>query len=97
MLFTGSIRENITYGLPGVTDEQLYSALDAARLTDFINSLPNGVDTLLEEHGANLSGGQRQRLSIARAIIRDHKVIILDEATSALDNISERLIQSSMP
>ena len=96
VLFTGSIRENITYGLPGVTDEQLYTALDAARLTDFIKSLPDGVDTQLDEHGANLSGGQRQRLSIARAIIRDPKVIILDEATSALDSVSEKQIQDAI-
>lgn len=96
VLFTGTIRENITYGLSGVTDEKLYTALDAARLTDFINTLPDGVDTMLDEHGANLSGGQRQRLSIARAIIRDPKVIILDEATSALDSVSEKQIQDAI-
>ena len=96
VLFTGTIRENITYGLPGVTDEQLYTALDAAKLTEFIKSLPDGVDTMLDEHGANLSGGQRQRLSIARAIIRDPKVIILDEATSALDSVSEKQIQDAI-
>lgn len=72
------------------------TALEAARLTDFINSLPKGVDTPLEEHGANLSGGQRQRLSIARAIIRNPRVIILDEATSALDSVSERQIQDAI-
>lgn len=96
VLFTGTIRENITYGLKNVTDEKLYAALDAARLTEFISSLPNGVDTQLEEHGANLSGGQRQRLSIARAIIRNPDVIILDEATSALDSVSERQIQDAI-
>lgn len=96
ILFTGTIRENITYGLKNVTDAQLKTAIDAARLTDFINSLPNGVDTPLEEHGANLSGGQRQRISIARAIIRNPEVIILDEATSALDSVSERLIQDAV-
>ncbi|MGN1121626.1 MAG: ABC transporter ATP-binding protein, partial [Eubacteriales bacterium] len=96
VLFTGTIRENITYGLPNVTEEQLRIALDAARLTDFIATLPQGVDTPLEEHGANLSGGQRQRLSIARAIIRDPKVIILDEATSALDSVSEKQIQDAI-
>ena len=96
VLFTGTIRENITYGRPKVTDEELNTALEAARLTDFINSLPKGVDTPLEEHGANLSGGQRQRLSIARAIIRNPQVIILDEATSALDSVSERQIQDAI-
>ena len=96
VLFTGTIRENITYGLRSYSDEQLRQALDAACLTDFINSLPDGVDTMLEEHGANLSGGQRQRLSIARAIIRDPDVIILDEATSALDSVSERMIQDAI-
>lgn len=96
ILFTGTIRENITYGLENVTDRQLRTALEAARLTEFIDSLPEGVDTPLEEHGANLSGGQRQRLSIARAIIRDPQVIILDEATSALDSVSERQIQDAI-
>ena len=96
VLFTGTIRENITYGLKDCSEERLQQALDAACLTDFINSLPDGVDTKLEEHGANLSGGQRQRLSIARAIIRDPDVIILDEATSALDSVSERMIQDAI-
>lgn len=96
VLFTGTIRENITYGLTNVSEEQLRTALEAARLTDLIDSLPNGLDTKLGEHGANLSGGQRQRLSIARAIIRDPDVILLDEATSALDSISEKQIQEAI-
>ncbi len=96
VLFTGTIRENITYGVRNVTDEMVQQAIDAARLTEFIQHLPQGVDTMLEEHGANLSGGQRQRLSIARAIIRDPDVIILDEATSALDSISEKEIQRAI-
>ena len=96
VLFTGTIRENITYGMEKVTREQIDSALAAANLTEFINSLPLGIDTELEEHGANLSGGQRQRLSIARALIRDPSVILLDEATSALDSISERQIQDAI-
>ena len=96
VLFTGTIRENITYGVKNATDEVVARALEAARLTNFISTLPNGVDTMLEEHGANLSGGQRQRLSIARAIIRDPDVIILDEATSALDSISEKEIQHAI-
>ena len=96
VLFTGTIRENITYGLDSVTDEQLKKVLDAALLSDFISKLPQGVDTPLEEHGANLSGGQRQRLSIARALIRNPDVIIFDEATSALDTISEKEIQEAI-
>ena len=96
VMFTGTIRENITYGMTNVSDAQLKTVLDAARLTEFINSLPQGVDTPLEEHGANLSGGQRQRLSIARALIRDPKVIIFDEATSALDSVSEKEIQKAI-
>ncbi|MBQ1224189.1 MAG: ATP-binding cassette domain-containing protein, partial [Oscillospiraceae bacterium] len=96
VLFTGTIRENIAYGMENVTEEQIADALAAANLTDFIQSLPLGVDTELEEHGANLSGGQRQRLSIARALIRDPSVILLDEATSALDSISERQIQDAI-
>ncbi len=96
VLFTGTIRENISYGINDITEEKIYSAIEAAQLTKFISSLPNGIDTMLEEHGANLSGGQRQRLSIARAIIRNPEVIILDEATSALDTVSEKEIQKAI-
>lgn len=96
VMFTGTIRENVAYGIENATDEQLRSALEAARMYDFVMSLPNGLDSRLDEHAANLSGGQKQRLSIARALIRDPSVIILDEATSALDNISEREIQRAI-
>lgn len=96
VLFTGTIRENITYGVEDVTEKDIAEAIDAARLTDFINSLPDGINTMLTEHGANLSGGQRQRISIARAIIRKPSVIIFDEATSALDSVSEREIQRAI-
>ncbi len=96
VLFTGTIRDNITYGLAGVSEERLQHAVEAANLTRFIASLPKGLDTKLDEHGGNLSGGQRQRISIARAIIRDPKVIIFDEATSALDTVSEKEIQSAI-
>jgi len=96
ILFTGTIRDNITYGNDKITDEQLAQVIEAANLTDFIASLPEGVDTKVTEHGANLSGGQRQRISIARAFARDPKVLILDEATSALDSISEAQIQKAV-
>jgi ATP-binding cassette subfamily B protein len=96
VLFTGSIRENITYGLENISEEKLNNVLKASLLYDFVNTLPNGVDSSLNEHGANLSGGQKQRISIARALIRDPSVIILDEATSALDNVSEREIQRAI-
>ncbi len=96
ILFSGTIRENITYGLPDVSDEKLAQILEAARLTETIEKLPNGLDTSVGEHGGKLSGGQRQRISIARALIRDPKVIILDEATSALDSVSEKKIQEAL-
>lgn len=96
ILFSGTIRDNITYGLPTVNQKQLDEAVKAANLTSFIDSLPNGLDTVVGEHGGKLSGGQRQRISIARAIIRNPKVIILDEATSALDSVSEKEIQDAI-
>ena len=96
VLFTGTIRDNITYGFTRISKKRIDEAVKAANLTDFINSLPKGLDTMLDEHGANLSGGQRQRIAIARAIIRDPKVIIFDEATSALDTVSEKEIQAAL-
>ncbi|MCR5033281.1 MAG: ABC transporter ATP-binding protein/permease [Lachnospiraceae bacterium] len=90
VLFGGSIRENILYGTNGVSEERLEQVIDEAGLRSVINKLPDGLDTLVGERGDKLSGGQKQRISIARALIRDPKVIILDEATSALDAISER-------
>ena len=79
-----------------VSDEELERVIKAANLTDLMESLPNGVDTMVGEHGGKLSGGQRQRIAIARALIRDPEVIVLDEATSALDSISEKLIQEAL-
>lgn len=96
ILFSGTIRDNITYGIDNVSEEQLQEVVKAANLTDLVNSLPQGLDTLVGEHGGKLSGGQRQRISIARALIRNPKVIVLDEATSALDSISEKLIQEAL-
>ncbi|RIX53129.1 ABC transporter ATP-binding protein [Paenibacillus nanensis] len=96
ILFSGTIKDNITYGLTGITDEQIERVVEMANLKEFVNQLPNGLDTLVGEHGGKLSGGQRQRIAIARALIRDPKVIILDEATSALDNESEFHVQKAM-
>ena len=96
ILFSGTIRDNITYGVDNVDEAILDEIVKAANLTDLINSLPDGLDTMVGEHGGKLSGGQRQRISIARALIRNPKVIVLDEATSALDSISEKLIQEAL-
>ncbi|WP_245946717.1 ABC transporter ATP-binding protein [Paenibacillus cellulosilyticus] len=96
ILFSGSIRDNITYGLRDITDEQVRHVVEMANLTEMIERLPDGLDTMVGEHGGKLSGGQRQRIAIARALIRDPRVIILDEATSALDNQSEHHVQKAM-
>jgi ATP-binding cassette subfamily B protein len=96
LLFNGTLRENVSYGLETVSDETLWKVLADANLTDFVRSLPQGLDTPLGESGTRLSGGQRQRLAIARALIRDPQLVILDEATSALDTESERLIQGAL-
>ncbi len=96
VLFGGTIRDNITYGLPAVSDERVRLALDDANATEFVDALPDGWNTVVGERGARLSGGQRQRLSIARALIRDPRILLLDEATSALDGESEKLVQQAL-
>lgn len=96
ILFSGSVRDNITYGAKSVSEEQLREVIREACLEDVIADLPQGLDTMIGEHGNRLSGGQRQRISIARALIRDPRVIILDEATSALDTVSEKHIQQAI-
>ncbi len=96
VLFKGTIRENILYGLTGISNERLMEVVHLANIDEFAEKLPNGIDTQVGENGANLSGGQKQRISIARALIRDPKILILDEATSALDNISEYHVQSAI-
>ncbi len=95
-LFTGTIRENIAYGRPRATDEQVVAAAQAANCHDFITHLPDGYNTVLGERGVNLSGGQRQRLSIARAILKNPRILILDEATSALDTQSESVVADAL-
>ena len=95
-LFCGSIRENIAYGKPEASMEEIVSAAKKANIHDFIESLPDGYDTYVGERGARLSGGQKQRIAIARVFLKNPPVLILDEATSALDNESEHWIQMSL-
>ncbi len=95
-LFVGSIRENILYGRPDATQEEVEAAARRANIHDYIMTLPNGYDTEIGERGVKLSGGQKQRLSIARVFLKDPAILILDEATSALDNTTEVLIQQSL-
>ena len=96
IIFSGTIKDNITYGMKNVSRKQLDEVIKAALLEELVAELPDGIDTLLTEHGSNLSGGQRQRISIARALIRNPQVIVLDEATSALDSVSEQKIQEAI-
>jgi len=95
-LFGGTIRDNIRYGRVSASDEEIVSAAHAANAHDFITALPDGYDTLVGEKGVNLSGGQRQRIAIARAVLKDPRILILDEATSSLDTESESLVQDAL-
>ena len=95
-LFGGTIKDNILYGKPNASEEEVMEAARKANILDFINSLPNGWDTEIGERGVRLSGGQKQRLSIARLFLKNPPILILDEATSALDNTTEMLIQRSL-
>jgi subfamily B ATP-binding cassette protein MsbA len=96
LLFDESLRENILLGRTDVSDEDLKPVLDAAHVTDFLEKLPNGLDTRVGPRGSALSGGQRQRVVIARALLRDTPILLLDEATSALDAQSEKIVQSAL-
>ena len=96
LLFSGTLRENICYGVRQPDEARLLEVVRAARLQEVVDSLPQGLETPIGENGVRLSGGQRQRIAIARALMRDPKIIILDEATSALDVITEREVQDAI-
>ncbi len=96
VIFTATARENIRYGRPSASDAEVWAAAQAAQASEFLEMLPEGLDTFLGEKGVRLSGGQRQRIAIARAILRDAPLLLLDEATSALDSENERLVQIAL-
>ena len=96
LLFGGTIRENIAYGKPGASFEEIKDAAKKANAQEFINSFPNGFETIVGERGIQLSGGQRQRIAIARAVLKDPKILLLDEATSSLDSESEKLVKQAL-
>ena len=96
MLFNGSVYDNILYGRLDATEEEVYAAAKAANADEFIRQLPQGYATMLGDRGVNISGGQRQRIAIARAILKNPRILILDEATSALDTESERVVQEAL-
>ena len=96
VVFSGTVMENIRYGKPEATDQEVQAAAEAAFAQEFIADLPHGYDTYLGDRGVRLSGGQRQRIAIARAILKNPPLLLLDEATSALDAHSERMVQAAL-
>ena len=96
ILFGGTIRENIAYGKPNASEKEIIDAAQKANALTFINSFPDGLETIVGERGVKLSGGQRQRIAIARAILKDPTILILDEATSSLDAESEQAVQGAL-
>ncbi len=96
VLFSGTIRENVQYGKPGSDDDAIWRALKAANAKEFVEGFPEGLDTIIGERGVRLSGGQKQRIAIARAVLKDPKLLVLDEATSALDVESEAVVQRAL-
>ena len=95
-LFGGSIRENISYGKPSATEDEILEAARQANALEFIDRFPERLETIVGERGTQLSGGQRQRIAIARAVLKNPRILILDEATSSLDSESERLVQEAL-